>query len=467
MNGIHPVTTTLKRGRARRIVLERWEEEGRARGVVVKHFESPNPLHVLRDRARAHAEFWALTRLAEQGLPVPRAHAIRRVGRGWQVEMDWVRGSRDLAALLASDAPWPADRATCAERLGRLFASMHAAGIEHTDLHAGNVLLDGEGRPVLIDLHGAAVGVRWTRERLRRQLIAAAATERERTSARFRALFFTAWHRALPAELRDLLEPPARLARDVEGRARFEHRANVLRNLDRWTRASSRVRVARTAGGRVAARLDLDDELVERCARLAQEPPPPHGEELYSIGAAGPDGPELFLLRGPGGRVIRRRWLAAARLQEHGVPALLPYVLALDQRRWAVFAAEPGTRPLIGDETDAGSEAPPELALALGELAGRLHDRGLALPDPEVAHRLLWREPSGRIALAPPEALAHVDPRPAALEPEKRLALMTRIAGRTADGWRAASAGYLGQFRLDAWERRAIRADLRAVRPNS
>jgi serine/threonine protein kinase len=53
----------------------------------------------------------------------------------------------------------------CLKRLARLIARMHDAGIVHRDLHCGNVLIDPNDRPVLMDLHRISRHRRLSRRR--------------------------------------------------------------------------------------------------------------------------------------------------------------------------------------------------------------------------------------------------------------------------------------------------------------
>ena len=122
--------------------------------VVIKRFHHPH-LGAWRDRSRARAEHRALALLHAAGLRVPAPLGVERTPAGWTVRMEHVEGAVSLGSLLHGDEPPPGGWPRLMARLGRLLAGLHGAGVEHTDLHAGNVLVDPLGRAWLIDFHGA------------------------------------------------------------------------------------------------------------------------------------------------------------------------------------------------------------------------------------------------------------------------------------------------------------------------
>jgi 3-deoxy-D-manno-octulosonic acid kinase len=101
------------------------------------------------DRVRSFAEFHLLAALHAQGLPVPAPllAGYWRQGLGYRaaIVVERVDGASALAQYLgepAADA-WPA--------AGRAIARLHAAGVDHADLNAHNVLVDAAGEAWLID----------------------------------------------------------------------------------------------------------------------------------------------------------------------------------------------------------------------------------------------------------------------------------------------------------------------------
>lgn len=342
----------------RSVVLERHGELL----VVTKRFHHPNRFLARLDGARARREQAAHLALAARGLPVPRARAVRNGPRGPELELEAVPGAQDLRALLAARAAPPGGWVRLAARLGAVLARLHAAGFAQDDLHPGNVLVDARGAPWLVDLAHAR---RATPERARAldELVQCAAAAREHLAPRARLTFLAAWRRALPAELRPALAGAA-LVRAVEARARVRRRRAVRLGLGRWLRPSSRVRRAPEAGVAALARVDLAD--------LAE-------------GAEGAAGAALELTGAPG--ELRARWLGAARLLEHALPAARPALYVQDLR--------------------ASFERPARLAPTRAALVAELVERGLALAD----ERLLHAFPGGWAVLPPrePEDFVELD----------------------------------------------------------
>lgn len=123
-------------------------------------------LRALLRPSRARLEWRAARHLHAAGVPVPRPLAVaeRRAGRRVVETVfvaEWLAGRRTLLEH-AAGLPAPA-LAALLERVGRLVRAMHAAGFDHRDLHAGNLLVEpGEQAPgealTLVDLHRGRVG---------------------------------------------------------------------------------------------------------------------------------------------------------------------------------------------------------------------------------------------------------------------------------------------------------------------
>lgn len=105
-------------------------------------------------RSRAWRELALLVRLHGVGLPVPRPVAARVEPVGTlspfarQVLLtEYVPRTRTLTAVLRrgtlADTAW--------RDIGETIARLHAAGVDHADLNAHNVLLDEDGGVYLID----------------------------------------------------------------------------------------------------------------------------------------------------------------------------------------------------------------------------------------------------------------------------------------------------------------------------
>jgi hypothetical protein len=327
--------TWLQRRSFRSVALER-DADGAA--VVVKRFHDPRPWRRLLDPWRALREHRVLQELGRDALPVPRSRGVRRGPSGWELAMDAVPGACSLEAWsLASEAPpggWPA----LASRLGRALAILARLGWRHPDPTLRNVLVDEHGNPWAVDWAGARRSSP-SRTAAWRTLIALAAPLRERWPRTLRLRALTSWWQELPPELRPLGDVGA-AARRAEQAARAERLRQVRAGLGRWLRPSSRVRVAERDGLRLLVRADLDDDALREA--LAGEAP-----RLRITGAA---------------RDVERAWLAAARLLEHGLPAVRPELLARGAGQTFAILASP--HRTAGDERS---------------LAQALADRGLVV----------------------------------------------------------------------------------------
>lgn len=106
-------------------------------------------------RSRAFIEWSALSRLLEQGLPVPRPlmASCERRGPYYRAGIltELIPGARSLAdaAGVLGEDDW--------HRLGAMLQRFFAAGMVHADLNAHNILLDAAGRWYLIDFDRARV----------------------------------------------------------------------------------------------------------------------------------------------------------------------------------------------------------------------------------------------------------------------------------------------------------------------
>ena len=101
-------------------------------------------------RVRCLAEFRLLAGLRAERLPVPApllaGYWRKGLHYGVAILVERIPGARALASWLAKDpdgAPW--------EPVGAMLARFHRVGLDHADLNAHNILLDGAGAPWLID----------------------------------------------------------------------------------------------------------------------------------------------------------------------------------------------------------------------------------------------------------------------------------------------------------------------------
>jgi tRNA A-37 threonylcarbamoyl transferase component Bud32 len=315
------------------------ERDARGVPMVVKRFHHRGLLGALFDRTRARREAAALARLVALGLPVPKPLGVARVDGTWELRQEAIEGARALAELLGGRIEPPGGWRRLCRALGSLLARLHTLGIEHGDLHPGNVLVDARGAPWLVDL--ARVSVRPT-EATRREadLALAAALARESLAPRVRLAFLVGYRAMSPSQTIVPCDGPALRVLEDAGRAR--RRALVELGLNRWLRESSRV----------------------RCVGAVLERRSWSGVELSSE--------DRHLVSGEAAH-LRDLWLVAARLHEHRLPTVLPARL------------EPGS---------ALFERPTRGAPDLGEYGRLCADRGLVpAPAPTIDARGVYYAP--------------------------------------------------------------------------
>lgn len=252
--------TTLKHSRNRSIV--------RIGARVEKRWHHPGAFSGLLDRWRAGREARRLELLLERGVRVPRV--IER--RGTTLSLEWIESAGELERVIS------APPSGLAERLGRWISELARAGVQHGDLHPGNVLIDPQGEPVLIDMAAVSIGGPLRPGQATAQLEQFLAGLVEPAPPGFCARLITACDPA--ADVDELL-----------GAARVLRRASVRRELDRWLRESSRCR--------------LEQELL----RSTQPYPEPFVRLRYEREAA---------------QEMQDLWLSAARLFEHGIACARP-----------------------------------------------------------------------------------------------------------------------------------------------
>lgn len=327
----------------------------------------------------ARREWRALTRLAAAGVAVPTPRALGILPGGDRLlAVDHLEG-RPLETAWQDP---PRDLRTLARELGRLVAGLHGAGVAHRDLHAGNVLLTGDG-PVLIDLQLAGRG--GCEPALLRDLgeldasLADALSLGQRVRLRAAALGLA---RPFDADARALLRAAGRASlRRAQVRA-----ASRRRRALRPGRRFATVRLAGLRGLRVRelAPRDLETALSNEAGampprdRRARTRAVEVGGRRLLVEEYGDGGGRtlLDLLRGSPGR---RAWLAAFGLEAHGLETA-PALAFLERRvlglplSSTLVLEEPG--PALGAAEAVARDGPAALD-ELARLARRLHARGI------------------------------------------------------------------------------------------
>jgi 3-deoxy-D-manno-octulosonic acid kinase len=128
-----------------------WALRHYRRGGCIARFNEDRYMWTAERRVRAFAEWRLLAQLTAQGLPVPKpvAARYRRTGLTYRCDLLTRRivGAQPLSAELAvralADATW--------RSVGAALARVHAAGVDHADLNAHNILLDAADGVSVID----------------------------------------------------------------------------------------------------------------------------------------------------------------------------------------------------------------------------------------------------------------------------------------------------------------------------
>lgn len=130
---------------------EIWALRHYLRGGLVSRFIEDHYLWLGLDNTRAFREWRLLAELYRVGLPVPRPIAARVVRWGLSYRSDLITvflpDTRPLASLL-NEGTVPAESW---RRIGAMLRRFHEHGVSHPDITAHNVLIDGAGRPYLVD----------------------------------------------------------------------------------------------------------------------------------------------------------------------------------------------------------------------------------------------------------------------------------------------------------------------------
>ncbi len=347
-----PITNILK-SRPKRTVYRSLEPLAGMESPIVKRFHAPGVLQGGRDWLRARREARGLRRWRALGLPAPAPIMIRRSAGHWELVLEAIPGARPLPQFLTEERLFPSKLKEIAQKLGRLLADLDRSGAHHGDPHPGNLLIDDQNMPWLIDptpsplfSKRAAPGRdRWVRF---------CAQIRELSSPLFRAQVAAAYRKAdgpaptLPSEEdRGQVELEAREWRYEEAQARTR----------RWLRTSGATQVE----GSVIHNLAVPDGSCRR-----------HSFDSHAR--------------------AQSAWLTYARLHEHGVPSI---------HAKAFHSAPDHAVESVVPEGARACESTPSAA-QLGRLLGCLHDRGLHAID--FSLEALYADAHGNLLLDPSEA---------------------------------------------------------------
>ena len=347
---------------------------------AVKRFHARGPLRRLADRGRAQRELRALCRARELGLPVPRPIELRRRAGRWELVTEFIPDALTLEDCLARPELAPLSPERLAEELARLFAAIAGAGLEHLDLHPGNVLVDRAGALWLLDLAHASFGSPPDARALRQSLIVLAAEVRDRSSARFRARFLLRLLAHLPLVERAGSPERSRLAAGVEAAALVLRRETLRGAVGKWLRDSGATRRLAAplewragAGAPLVARAELEAPSLALALELLDSRE--SARELVREEARWLAWPRLERARAEG------LWSNAVRLELHALAGARPLLRSLEERPAVVLELPPDSRPALDFEREAAAGPRRRAARALGRWLARLHARGLALAE--------------------------------------------------------------------------------------
>jgi tRNA A-37 threonylcarbamoyl transferase component Bud32 len=272
--------------------------------TVVKRFHSRGHWRRLGDRFRAKGEFKMLNRLRALGLRVPAALACAKRQGAWELSLAEIPGARSLSERLnplgAGDRKFEGlDLARAARQLGSLLGQAHGLGLDHGDLHGGNLLLDPQSQAWLVDVPKARIHSKLPLETILQDLTTLEADSREFIPAGLRHRFWLAWKAAFLAE-RGTLPPELKLlAQGIKNSAITQRREALLQHANRWLRVSG-----------LCERRDYQGRPV-----LAAR---------HELAQAWFKGPGLAAVFDQGHPMVEPSWTTVGRAWQHGLPSLIP-----------------------------------------------------------------------------------------------------------------------------------------------
>lgn len=363
---------------------------------------------------KAKLEFDRARALAACGVAAVQPLAWGRVPSVWPGESVLITRAFDGVPLpvLVERGQTPAARRRVAAELGRFFARLHAAGVAHPDPHPGNLLLDADGRPTLLDVHAVAIGrsLDWPARRANLVLLnrwfqlRATRTDRLRFWRAYQSVFLSGGL-APPEDPTQGARAPCS-AVELERRtlaSNFRFWARRLRRCLGTNRYFRRVQAGAVSGHAVR---DLPDDLLTQFladpaalfarpgAKVLKDSRTSTVAELVLPLA---DGPRAVVLKRVNVRhwsepvknlfrpsAVWRSWVNGHALRDRLLPTPRP-LAAVHVRRRGLPAEGYLLVEKVSDPVDL--TAPPPLALA--RLVRQMHDRGVSHRDLKAANVLL------------------------------------------------------------------------------
>ena len=147
--------TAMKGGRGRVYFIDaaecHWVLRHYRRGGLVGKFVADRYLWSGAERTRAFREWRLLAQLYAQGLPVPQPVAARYQRQGLSYRADLITVAIQQARTLTQRLETEALSETVWRQIGEVIARFHAAGVQHADLNAHNIVFDAQQTVYLLD----------------------------------------------------------------------------------------------------------------------------------------------------------------------------------------------------------------------------------------------------------------------------------------------------------------------------